>query len=685
MHNIKRFLGKKVTVMLMTALLVSSTLVACSSSNKNTDPNPTATTSATDSAEVDYSNTPTGKELSVEFKTKDTNSNWKEESYETITLNGHSIQYDGKNATISNSTITITAGGVYHITGDLTDGQVIVNAAKTDFVWIVLDNASITNTKGAAIYAKQSDKVTVTLAENSKNTLTDGETYSYEGEEKAPTACLFSNDDLSINGSGQLTVTSNSADGISSKNDIKIVSGTITVNAKDDGIRGKDSVAIQNGTITITASGDVIKSTNTTEDENGYIYIENGTFHITAVNDGIQAEKSLCIKDGAFTITINGGSKNAVQKTENEFDRRGGFQQEATATATPEATTTESVSTSYKAVKAGNDIYITGGTFTIDSCDDAIHSNNTVNIDQGTFTITTGDDGMHADNALTINNGTIDVVSSYEGLEAAALTINDGTINITASDDGMNAAGGADSSQGNAPFGGDNFKEGTDYSITFNGGTITVNSEGDGLDANGSIYQNGGTIYVNGTTMGGNGSLDYDNSYIIKGGVLITTGSSEMAQAPSTDSTQNSIFIQYSNTMNAGSEIKLANSKGATVLSYTSTKNFTTIVLSSADIKQNETYTLYDGATKLCTITPTSSLTCVTDSGEQTTISENAQGGGRGNGMKGGQGQAAPNGEMPETPNGEIPEAPNGEMPKGSFQPDGSFQPAPTTSSSPTA
>ena len=666
MHNRKRFLGKTLALSTLLGALACTSLLGCS--NSSNQDMPTADETATASTKKDYSNTPKGKELSVDFKTKDTNTNWKAESYEEITLSDSSIAYTGTKATVDGSTITIQNAGVYRISGNLTDGQIIIDANKTDFIWLILDNASITNTTGAAIYAKQSDKVTITLAEGSKNSVTDGKTYSYSSNEKTPTACIYSKDDLSINGTGALTVTSNSTNGISTTNDFKLVSGTLNITAAQDGIRGKDSVAIKGGTITIDAKNDGIKSTNDTEDEHGFLYIEDGTFQITAGNDGFQAEKSLWIKDGAFAITTNGGSKNAEKKQEMRPGKDFPGQQPS-ATSTPSVTdsanaeTTES--TSYKGIKAGNDLYITGGTFIIDSCDDSLHSNATVTIDQGSFTIQSGDDGIHADNQLTINNGSIIVTESYEGLESTDIVINDGVIDVTASDDGINAGSGSESSsEPHPPMGGGQTTSTSNCSITFNGGTITVSANGDGIDANGSITQTGGSIVVNGPTTGGDGALDYDNTYTMNGGTLIATEISGMSQAPSTDSKQNTIYVNFESTLEAGNKLKLCDSTGNAILSHTTTKVSNGIILSSPSIKQGETYTLYNGTKQLCAITPSASVTCVTDSGASSTIAEIGGGrrgqGGPGGGPNGQKGPGMVGGEQGNTPpNGTPPDMPN--------------------------
>ena len=236
----------------------------------------------------------------------------------TITL-GNSISVDGTGATVSNNKVTITAGGTYSINGSLSDGQIIVDSPDLNNVYLVLNNVDLTCTNSAPIYVKAAENAIIVLPEGTTNTITDGENYVLQdATSDEPNSAIFSKDDLTIKGEGSLTVNANYNDGITSKDDLKITGGNITVNSADDGIRGKDSITIKGGNIIVNAQGDGLKSTNTEDTTKGYISIESGTLNITAGCDGIQAESNVTVLDGNITISSGGGSANASTKTNND-------------------------------------------------------------------------------------------------------------------------------------------------------------------------------------------------------------------------------------------------------------------------------------------------------------------------------------------------------------------------------
>ena len=376
--------------------------------------------------------------------------------------------------------VEITSEGVYTLTGEI-NGYVKIDTEGD--VKLILDNVTIKNSNGPAIYVVNAKNVYIELV--GESTLEDGSSYS--GYDEDVNACIYSKDDLFITGSGTLNIKANYEDGIVSKDDLTITSGTVNIESKDDAIRGKDSVTIIDGTFTITAGGDGIKSTNDEDTEKGNITIENGTFNIKADNDGIQAENSVTIEGGTFNITTAGGSKSAT--TYNEWASKTGSEDEST-----------------KGIKSGNNIIINGGTFELSTTDDGIHSNGDITINNGKITITSDDDAIHADGMLEINNGTL-TLTAHEGLEATYVKINDGTINISASDDGINAG-----------------NKSSDYSVTIeiNGGNITIkmgSGDTDGIDSNGNLYINGGTINIT-----GNSPFDYDGEAKYNGGTLIVNG-----------------------------------------------------------------------------------------------------------------------------------------------------------------
>lgn len=501
-------------------------------------------------------------------------------------------KYETKEIHLSNS-LTITKEGVYVLTGSITNGFITINTSGN--VKLILNNVTITNSSGPAIYVENAKNTIISLVSNSINTLTDGSNYS--GFDTDVDGAIYSKDDLIFEGEGTLNIIANYQDGIVSKDDLKIIAGTYNIESVDDGIRGKDSVYILGGTFTITAGGDGIKATNDTDTEKGFSLIENGNFIITAELDGIQAETKLVIQNGVFTIETGGGSSNSSSSS-SSWGMWGN------------TSTTDSISA--KGLKANDNLVIENGTFTLNTSDDAIHSNNYVGIVNGNFEISSGDDGIHADETLVMDNGTIHITKSYEGIEGSNIIINDGIINLTSSDDGMNAAGGNDASSMNRP-GQNNFSSSSSNKITINGGTIYINASGDGIDANGSVYIYGGYITVDGPTNSGNGALDYDKEFAIYGGTLLAVGTSGMAQGISSTSTQYGALINLSNNYNA-KKIVIIDAKGNEVISYTPTKSYSSIVVSVPEFEKGSTYTLEIDESLITTFTLSSTSITVGNS-----------------------------------------------------------------------
>ena len=490
-----------------------------------------------------------------------------------ITLTGDSAEVDGSGVTVSGSEITVTDEGVYRLTGSLTDGRVTV--ASEGKVQLILDDASITSSDGCALYVESAKKVFLTLADGSENTVTDGSTYA-DTQDGAPDAAIYSKDSLTVNGSGSLTVHGQCNEGITSKDDLVITGGTLTVEAAGDGIKGKDYVAIAGGTITVTSGGDGIRSNNDTDESKGFVYLQGGRVTVDAAQDGIQAESQLVVTGGDCTVTSGGGTANAVQKTGDLGS--GGFGRDRQT----QSDTTDSVSV--KGLKAGSLLYITGGTLTLDTADDALHSNGDLRMEGGSISIAAGDKGLHADGALEILDGNAEITQSYEGVEGANITVSGGNVRIVSSDDGFNASDG--SSQGA-------MGSAVDCTLVISGGYVYVDAGGDGLDSNGTLRMTGGTVIVNGPTNDGNGALDGNGSITCEGGVLIAAGSSGMAEYP--EGSQRTIVMTSDSALDAGTLVTVCGESGEEVLSFAPAKRFQSIVISTPALQDGGTYTVYTG------------------------------------------------------------------------------------------
>lgn len=500
----------------------------------------------------------------VSYDSNDLDEDYSDESPQTITLSKNKITCDGKGTDIDATTITIKEAGTYVFKGTLQDGNIIINAGNNDMVRIVLDNASITSSTTAPLYVKQADKVLLTLAANSKNSLQDASAYQLENiDENEPNAAVFSKDDLTINGNGSLNVTAQYNNGIQSKDDLKIVNGTIDVQAVDNGLVGKDLLAIRDGDITVTAQGDGLRATNTEDSKAGIVSIEGGTISIDVQQDGIQSENELYVYAGTLTITAGNGNTNGTKiRSEQGFNP---FEQ-------PSADSEDTIS--MKGMKAANRLTIKGGTIIIDSADDALHSNSDITITGGTIKLSSGDDAIHSDKVLTIKKGTIDILTSYEGLEAETITINGGKIHVKASDDGVNASG-------STPL------------LEMKGGYLYVYADGDGLDSNGDIQMSGGTMIVNGTQSGGNGILDFDGSFEISGGTLVACGSKDMLQYPDSVSNGNMAVIAFD--ANMSDMLHLQNQNGDAIITYQPDRSYQVITIYTDKIQSVDTIQIYTG------------------------------------------------------------------------------------------
>ncbi len=501
-----------------------------------------------------------------------------EEVDNLIHLNTNSISVEGSGTTVDGTTVTITAAGIYTIDGTLSDGQIIIDSEDEEDVEIILDGVDIHCSTSAPIFVNSAKNAIITLNDGTTNYLSDGSTYVYANtEEDEPDATLFSKDDLKITGTGALVIDSNYNNAIKSKDDLVIKGGSITVDSVDDGVIGKDEIKIKDGVVlTITAQGDGLKSTNDSDETLGYVEIEGGTVSVTSGADAIQAETDIIISGGDITLVSGGGSNAYINKD----------------------------SDSAKGLKVNDEIIISGGNITINAADDGIHSDNTIAIDGGEFSIASGDDGIHSEVDTTINGGEFSITKSYEGLESKVITINGGDFHITSSDDGINVAGGNDGSGTVTPGGrlGGGMESCSDCYLYINGGYVYVNATGDGLDANGSITMTDGTVIVNGPTAQDNGPLDYDGSFELTGGYLIAAGSSRMAQAPSTTSTQNSVLVTFSSTNSANTLVAIKNSSGENLVTFAPAKQYQSFVFSSAELT-NGSYEVLTGGSSTGTVT----------------------------------------------------------------------------------
>lgn len=555
-----------------------------------------------------------------------------------VTLTDLSATAKGKytGCEIDGTDVSITAAGTYVFSGDCDNGSIMVKKGVTG-VTIVLNGLTLTNDDSAAITLNKTAEASLIAAAGTTNTVADTEG---SNDENAAVK-VKSGASLSISGTGTLTVDGNAKNGIKGAADavITVAEVKLNINAADDGLSCDDELNITGGTLSITAGGDAVKASPDTGDtENpdttslGNVTISGGTLTLNATGEGVQADGDLTISGGTFHVKTNGGNTTALTDD----------------------------SASCKGFKAGKTLTVTGGTLTVDSADDALHANTDVTISGGTLTLATGDDGVHADNDLVIgtkgasstSTPRINITASYEGLEGTTVTVYSGDIDVVASDDGANAANStlgersdkyAISIAGGDLYidaGSDGLDSNNDINIT--GGKVEVYGADAMMDAaidyDGTFTLSGGTLFGAGMEpsagtqayiavgetspsggMGGgpngqgggqgmtppgdaNGSADGNRPTPPSfSGNTSTDGTFTPPTKPSGGKADGKPSGNLPNRESAlgikeGSVITVQDSSGKTLCTATALGSMSSVIFSSADIKEGETYTvLVDG------------------------------------------------------------------------------------------
>ena len=555
-----------------------------------------------------------------------------------VTLTDSSATAKGKYTgyEIDGTDVSITAAGTYVFSGDCDNGSITVKKGVTG-VTIVLNGLTLTNDDSAAITLNKTAEASLIAAAGTTNTVADTEG---SNDENAAVK-VKSGASLSISGTGTLTVDGNAKNGIKGAADavITVAEVKLNINAADDGLSCDDELNITGGTLSITAGGDAVKASPDTGDtENpdttslGNVTISGGTLTLSAAEDGIQADGDLTISGGTFHVKTNGGHTTALTDD----------------------------SASCKGFKAGGALTVAGGTVNVDSADDALHANTDVTISGGTLTLATGDDGVHADNDLVIgargasstSTPRINITASYEGLEGTTVTVYSGDIDVAASDDGVNAASStlgehsdkyAISIAGGDLYidaGSDGLDSNNDINIT--GGKVEVYGADAMMDAaidyDGTFTLSGGTLFgagmepsagtqayiavgetspsgggmgggpngqgggqgmtppgdANGTNDGTNGNPPTPPNF---SGNTSTDGTFTPPTKPSGGKPSGNLPNRESALgIKKGSVITVQDSSGKTLCTATALGSMSSVIFSSADIKEGETYTvLVDG------------------------------------------------------------------------------------------
>lgn len=536
--------------------LASGTTVADSSVGTTaTTSSATATNTAASSSSFS-TNVKSGEKLDVDTHYSEQDLSWDASSETAIDLLNPTAT-DG--VTVEDGTLTITKAGTYKLSGEY-QGQIKVETADSDAVRLVLDNANITNSSGAALNVVNADEVILYSASGTTNTISDGADYTATGEDD-PDAVVYSKADLTIAGEGTLKVNGNHEDGIHTSDGLVIASGTLEVNAANTGIKGKDYVDILGGTINVTAQQDGIKSTNDTDEGQGWTRLSNGTVTVNAGDDGFKASR---------VVEISGGSLTVEQSDEG-------------------------IEAQY--------INVSGGDVNVTSADDGMNASLKTSDSESTdSSANTSDAANQQQNNQQQGslpggqqNGTSNQQQQGTGQPqppAMSGTSQDGTSQNGTTGTGQQGMG--QPPQGGMPGGGGGTFEVVDAAINVSGGNITVNAEGDGIDSNGVTTLSGGTLIVNGPSQGGNAALDTNGDLLLNGATVLSGSTADMFEAPSTNSTSGYLKLTNSSGFEQGSTVQVADSSGKVVANYKVTKsNVQLVLVSSSSIVKGQSYTVY--------------------------------------------------------------------------------------------
>ncbi len=380
---------------------------------------------------------------------------------DSITLSDAGCTTDSNNVVIDGSTITITGEGDYIVSGSLSDGMIIVDVDKSEKVQLVLNGVEITSKTSAPIYVRKADKVFVTLADNTENTLANGGTFVAIDDNNID-AVIFSKDDLTLNGTGTLIIDAPADHGIVSKDELVITNGTYRITAASHGMTGKDSVAIADGNFDITAGKDAIQSQNEDDDTLGFVYIADGNYVLNAGSDGINAINEIYIAGGSIVveqseegleariINIAGGEIDITSSDDgiNATDKRS------------EAASAEAVSGVYAGVGNADSAEETaergksfqGGRGGFGGGMGDTQSDANIYISGGVICIDAEGDGVDSNGYLTVSGGELYVMGSSNGGDCAIdygidAAISGGLV-VATGQSGMAQNFGAESTQG---------------------------------------------------------------------------------------------------------------------------------------------------------------------------------------------------------------------------------------------
>ena len=479
-----------------------------------------------------------------------------------ITLADQTATVTGQGASFSDQTLTITQAGTYVLTGSGKNIKLVVEAADTDQVHLVFQNLTLEG-EGTLLRINKAQEVVISLAEGSQNALTE----SQASDDEEVKATIHSQVPLTLNGTGNLTLTALTKNALEVEDDLKVLGGTYTVKAANHGFKAEGALDIEAATLSIEAGKDGLHAEHDETTERANISLNPTQLSIAAAEDGVDAGNELTIKGG--TITVSQSEEGLEARVIRQL----------------------------------------GGDVTIKSSDDGVNasagsSNKTSDTSatskttDASATSNTADTSSSAGQATT-DSGTTSSSASQATADPAATSQADQANkdkNATPPSPPAGQAppqGGQPPQNGQGPGGmppGGQEESDPSLQIILEGGTLTIDAEGDGIDSNGTVSISGGSLVVNGSVQGGNGPLDAAGDITITGGTVWALGTSDMLQGFAQGSTQASITANIAGT--AGQTLIILDANGKEVTRQTASKDFQAVIMSSADLVDGQTYTI---------------------------------------------------------------------------------------------
>ena len=489
-----------------------------------------------------------------------------------VTLADQTATVTGQGASFSDQTLTISQAGTYVLTGSGKNLKLVVEAADTDQVHLVFQNLTLEG-EGSLLRINKAQEVVISLAEGSQNALTE----SQASDDEKVKATIHSQVPLTLNGTGNLTLTALTKNALEVGDDLKVLGGTYTVKAANHGFKTEGALDIEAATLSIEAGKDGLHAEHDETTERANISLNPTQLSIAATEDGVDAGNELTIKGG--TITVSQSEEGLEARVIRQL----------------------------------------GGDVTIKSSDDGVNASagsSSKTSDTSTTSKTTDASGTSnsADTSPSASQATSDsATASAPNRQATADPAATSQPDQASKDKNQTPpappAGQAPPQGGQLPQGGQGpgsmppgGQEESDPSleIILAGGSLTVDAEGDGIDSNGTVTISGGSLVVNGSVHDGNGPLDAAGDITITGGTVWALGTSDMLQAFAQGSTQASITANIAGT--AGQTLIILDANGKEVARQTASKDFQAVVMSSADLVDGQTYTIQvDGTTQTAT------------------------------------------------------------------------------------